>query len=406
MRIMVTAGGGVNGLYPTVPLAWAFRAAGHDVRLVGKPQMAPALLDTGLPVVTLGRPPTPDAMANLLSSSFYDDDRVWREDWPAHPSLLEPWQRDVLDVLCRYSIAVSEAMADDVVAFARQWCPDLIIYETLSLSVAALPDVPIVRSTHGTQDVWRMEQSVNGEPQPEYVELLARFGVEPPTGLPHYVDTMPPSMYIGGERPCVSMRWVLYNGRGVAPDGLAEPRRRPRICVSWGVSNPRAFGMAAVNPFQDAIAAALEAGADVVVHAPTEQISALGQPSDRVRYLPDSPLNFILPFCDLHVHHGGYATSMNAACLGVPQLAITRDPMLAEYATRVAKVGCGIHFRYQDLVKVRDGKSIIRDAIDKLLGVNDYAEAATRLRADIDRQPPPADVVAPLIALATPLVSR
>ncbi|HEV8555106.1 MAG TPA: glycosyltransferase [Actinophytocola sp.] len=398
---MIATGGGTPLINPLVPLAWAFRVTGHDVRLVGKPHLGPALTDTALPVVTLGRPPDPKAMAGLRGSSFYDDDRPWPKDWPAHPDALEPWQRDVVYELRRYTLAVAAGMADDLVAFARQWRPDLILYEPLALSVTAAPDVCCVLTAHGTQDVWRMDHDLDGNPLPEYVELLARFGAEPPTGLPHYVDTMPPSMYIGGERPCATMRWVVFNGKGVAPDSLPEPRRRPRVCVSWGMSTPRALGASAVDPYRDAIAAALKFGAEVLVHAPTEQLANLGAPPDGVRYLAETPLNLILPHCDLHVHHGGQGSAMTAAALGIPQLVITRDPMLAEQADRTVTLGAGIHFRYRELAADGDRTNKVHNAIDELLSTDEYLESATDLRQDIERQPAPADLVATLATLAT-----
>src|SRR5262249_46320812 len=142
----------------------------------------------------------------------------WPASWPAHPESLDVDQVRLLSVLGRYSVVVAEAMADELVAFAREWRPDLIVYDTLALG-AVLTGVPCVRYSHGSQDVFRVEYGVDGQPLPEYARMCERFGVDP-CSVPTYVDTMPPSMFIGGEQPSVDMRWVPYNGPGLAPDGL------------------------------------------------------------------------------------------------------------------------------------------------------------------------------------------
>ena len=54
---MFAVAGGASHLFPMVPLAWGFRVAGHDVRLVGKPQSTELMLHTGLPTVALGEAP-------------------------------------------------------------------------------------------------------------------------------------------------------------------------------------------------------------------------------------------------------------------------------------------------------------------------------------------------------------
>jgi glycosyltransferase len=394
MRVLFAVAGGPSHLYPLVPLAWAFRVAGHEVRLAGTPSSIDTMLHTGLPVVTVGSGPklSPEARDELLSTAYGQP--PWPADWPAHPESLDSSQTRLLEVLGRYSVIVADAMATDLVAYVQQWKPQLIVHDTLALGAVAaaqLAGVPCFRYSHGTQDVFRVEYRIaNGEPLPEYVDLLARFGVAPP-GLPYYIDTMPSSMFIGAERPCVKMRWVPYNGPGTAPDGLSGPRRRPRVCVTWGVVAGKALGAGAADPFNDTIAAIARAGAEVVALTSQNQIDALGEPPAGVRFIAGAPLNLVLPHCDAIVHHGGEGTAMAAAAVAVPHLVVTREPLDDQVGGRLAATGAAIHLRHQHLE--RDGYSEIRNAIEKLLSDPSYSEAARRLQDTIETQPTPADVV-------------
>ena len=402
VRVLFAAGGGTSLFYPLVPLAWAFRAAGHEVLLVGKPQATEWLTHTGLPVKTLGGPPKLSAEATevFLAENYIQP--PWLADWPTHPESLAPEQTSVLERLGRYAIAVADGIADDLVAFTRQWRPDVIIHDELALSAAVagtLLGVPCVRHSHGTQDAFRMEYRItDNEPLPEYIAMFQRFGAEPPVGTPRYVDTMPPSMYIGAERPGIEMRYVPYNGSGALPDGLTGSRSRPRVCVTWGVSLAGLFGSTAGDPYRDAVAAIAATGVEVLVLvadlAPSEGVDLSG-----VRYLVNTPLSLVLPYCDAIMHHGGDGTAMAAACLAVPQLIIPREPLDDQMSGRFVQTGVAIHLVHQQL-EHDSGGGQIQDALKALLTEPGYAAAASRLRDEIERQPSPADVVATIAALS------
>ena len=402
MRILVAVAGGPSHLYPLVPLARAFRDAGHTVRLAGTPRAAETMTKTGLPTVALGSGPalSPQAREELLSTAYGQP--PWPADWPARPESLGPEQIHLLEVLGRYSVAAAEGMAGALVDFATDWGPEVLVHDTLALGAvvaAARLGVPCFRYSHGTQDVFKVEHRItDGEPLPEYAAFLARFGVDPPTGSPSYVDTVPPSMFIGAERPSVALRWVPYNGPGAAPDGLTGPRRRPRICVTWGLVVPNALGSAAADPDGDVIAAAVEAGVDVLALTTEDQSSSLVAPPPGVRYVVGAPLKLVLPHCDAIVHHGGEGTAMAAASSAVPQLVITREPLDDQCGGRLAMTGAAIHLRHQQLAVDPSSRGTIGDAIDKLLSDPGHADAAVRLREDVERQPAPAEVVDALLA--------
>jgi len=234
--------------------------------------------------------------------------------------------------------------------------------------------------------------------------LFERHGAQPPVGLraepPTYVDTVPPSMFLGAERPCVPMRYVPFNGPGAVPDGLAGHRKRPRVAVTWGAVLPKALGSAAADQYREVITAIAGLGVEVLVLASETQLASLDGAPDGVRHLTGAPVNLVFPHCDAIVHHGGEGTSMTAACLGVPQLAITREPLVEQASGRLAKVGAAIHLQHQDMAAAEPAgyHRAVRDSVEKLLSGNGYAAAAARLRDDIAEMPPPSAVVDTLMA--------
>src|SRR6266699_1302607 len=182
MRVLFCSGGGPPHLFPVVPLAWALRAAGHEVRLTGPPSSRDDLARTGLPAATVGTGPqlsTTDR-EGLVRQAY--GQKPWPADWPAALHLLDQRQVGYLELLGRYVVAVAEGMVDELVALARQWQPDLIVWDGLALGgavAAAVLGVPSVRLFYGVQSVPRVEMgAADRDPLPECVRLFARFGVK------------------------------------------------------------------------------------------------------------------------------------------------------------------------------------------------------------------------------------
>ncbi len=55
MRVLFTTFAWPSHYFPMVPLAWACRAAGHEVRMASQPELADLMRRSGLPYVTVGR---------------------------------------------------------------------------------------------------------------------------------------------------------------------------------------------------------------------------------------------------------------------------------------------------------------------------------------------------------------
>ncbi|HET9144268.1 nucleotide disphospho-sugar-binding domain-containing protein [Actinophytocola sp.] len=403
MRILFTVFGSRPHLYPLVPLAWAFRAAGHEVRMTSTPVWAADLAYTGLPVITVGGSPrVPAAMRDELATAMFTQE-PWPVDWAADVGALGPQRLAYLDLAGRYLAAAAEAMLDELVAFGQDWNPHAVVYDSFSYAgpaAAAALGVPAIRHLSGTDSAQRLELAQPGPgPLPEYAALFERFGVPVRTEPWSAVDPTPPSMRVTAPDGLLNMRYVPYNGPGTEPDGLIGPRSRPRVCVTWGHTISAAVGAEGILPFGQAVDAITALGMDCLVAAPEADLDRLGPWPDSVRALASVPLNVVLPHCDAIVHQGGDGTALTAAVAAIPQLVVTASPEADMCGGRLAATGAGIHLRHPQLRRDPAGPAVIRDAIHALLTEPGHAAAAHGLAAEIARQPAPTEVVATLTNL-------
>ncbi|MGW1290379.1 activator-dependent family glycosyltransferase, partial [Streptomyces sp. NPDC002586] len=63
MRILFATFAVKTHLHPQIPIAWALRAAGHDVRVASQPDLAPDITGAGLTAVPVGDPLRAGVMA-------------------------------------------------------------------------------------------------------------------------------------------------------------------------------------------------------------------------------------------------------------------------------------------------------------------------------------------------------
>lgn len=394
MRILFTFFGTRPHLYPLVPLAWAFRVAGHDVRLAGTPKWASDVACSGLPAVTVGGSPDVSSLARdeLAEATFTQ--QSWPVDWAAHVDRLDRGRQVYLESVGRYLVAAAAAMVDELVAFARTWAPDLVVYDSFSYAgpvTAAALGVPAVRHLSGTDSAQRLEFLQPGpDPLPEYAALFDRFAVGVRTDAQTTVDPTPPGMRVVTSPASLGMRYVPYNGPGAAPDGLSGRRRRPRVCVTWGYTISAAGGDS-TRPFREAIDAIAALGMDCVVVTSAAEADRLGPLPARM--FASVPLHLILPGCDAIVHQGGDGTALTAAAAGLPQLIVAASPESDMAGGRLSGVGAGIYLRHPDLRVHPASAAVIRDAVAELLSNPTYADGAVRLREEIESQPAPSEVV-------------
>jgi UDP:flavonoid glycosyltransferase YjiC (YdhE family) len=380
MRVLFTAVPLHGHFYPMVPLAHAFRAAGHEVLVATPLSLVDAVTAAGLPAAVTGP-----------ALGFADILMVDRQGRPVPPargpaemlaSAGKAWGR-----LAARTLAPTEKLVD-------AWKPDLVVAEPSELAgpvVAALRGIPWARHNWGVT-------SLPGSLPFTAAELageLAELGLEA-LPEPDAVVKVVPADIAGQEDPDgLPTRYVPYNGSGVLPDWALVKRARPRILLTFGSLVPHMRFRDFVGILGQLAAGLPALGADIVVGVDPAFAGALGTLPDRVISVGWQPLNLALPACDLLIHHGGSGSMMTALSCGVPQLALPANADQFVNAFTLAGVGAG-RMLMPDGVTV---DAVLAEARE-LLDDPGYAEKAAGLAEQIAAMPAPADVATILAQLA------
>ncbi|MFI1095909.1 nucleotide disphospho-sugar-binding domain-containing protein [Streptomyces sp. NPDC020917] len=405
MRVLITPMAWPTHYYQMVGLAWALRAAGHDVRVAGQPPLADAVTGTGIIAVTAGG--GYDIIAGIADAVRVRDELA-RDLNVTGPGQFPPEVlRRLLDLRMVPHVRTAQDMAEDLVSFAVAWRPDLVVTDPLVYAAplaAAAVGAPVVRHLWGPDMSRKVGLPGNGVsveqdhraawPQ-EMAELYARYGVEPPADLAvRTLDTCPESLQLPGVPNRVAMRYTSYNGAAVAPAWLLEPAERPRICVTWGSLTTTMKGEEAFLVPQ--IVRAL-AGLDVelILALRAADRARLGELPSHMRALEGMPLDLILPTCSAIMHQSGAGSTLTAALHGVPQITVPQIADQGLVSERLSGTGAGIALDGDRLEE-----ETVRRAVTEVLDTPGPAEAARRLRAEMLDQPAPSAIVADLEALA------
>ncbi|WUI00912.1 DUF1205 domain-containing protein [Spirillospora sp. NBC_00431] len=388
--------------YPMVPLIWASRLAGHEVRVAGQKSVAGAIAASGMAAITVGESYDPikvwDERAPIAAAHFQ------RKEGGAEPT---PEERarlaDRIDELMGEPyIRSAEAMSEDLVPFARTWRPDLVVSDPLVMAapvVAQAIGVPLVHHMDGTlvtpEFGFPGRRLYEGRWAGELSEVYKRYGLEMDGGeAVRKIDPCPDVLQIDGIPNRVPIRYEPYNGSAVAPDWLREPTTRPRVCVTRGITTSQALGTVG-DLVPQIIANLADLDVEVVVTVKKADAGLVEATPGKVRVAEELPLNVLLPSCDAIIHQGGTGTMLTAARYGVPQITITKIPGQVANGAALARTGAGLHL-HLDSVEQADIKSAAAEALSD----GPLRESARRLAERVLAQPsPPAEVAADLESL-------
>ncbi len=377
MRVLFTTWAWPSHLYPMVPLAWALRSAGHEVRVASQPGLMPTVSGAGLPGVPVG---TDVDTAALVREYLLPADRVTAGRPAGKP--------DGVPRVLRMLAAHAESMLPDLLAFVREWRPDLVVYDPTNLAgpvAAAAIGVPGVRHLFGVD----LLRPALGMVRDLLAPVAERHGVEPPELSDAVVIDPTPS----GFQPVTAgsvlrVRYVPFNGPGPVPPSVVDTGR-PRVLVTWGHTiakvDPGRFPVAS-------IARRLADDVDVRVVASSGQRALLGG----LPVVADVPLHLALPGADALIHHGGAGSGLTALSLGVPSLVVPQLPDHAGFACRLAASGAA-----RVLSAEQAATGMLSRELHEILDGSAERDAARRLRAEMDELPPPSALVPRLTALAT-----
>ncbi|MGF1646445.1 MAG: nucleotide disphospho-sugar-binding domain-containing protein [Kineosporiaceae bacterium] len=388
-----------------VPLGWGLRSTGWEVVVATQPALVHRLAAGGLPVLAVGR----DHRLGQVARRFDvlrrgepdvdpggDVDALTADQMLALHRRLVPW----------WWRMVNEPMLADLVAFCRQWRPDLVVWEatTFAGAVAARACGAAHARFVWSVDVFaRLRERFlalrrNSDPDPVADWLAgaaARFGVPFCEDLVSGQATVTqlPTPLRGADPPGVDylpMRFVPYNGRAVVPDWLREPPRRRRVCLTLGVSRMERFGAYPV-PFPDLLDAVADLDADVIATVPDPSAAGVRTCPDNVRLTPFVPLDQLLSTCAALVSHGGPGTVCTGVVHGVPQLVFPDHFDGPALAGLLARTGAGRVAPATD-----PSPDLVRDEVVRLLDDPDHRDAAARLRETARAAPGPLEIGADL----------
>jgi UDP:flavonoid glycosyltransferase YjiC (YdhE family) len=383
VKVLVTSTPIVRHAWDMVPLAWALRSAGHEVRVATLPEAATGVRETGLTAMPVGPALDPRLM--------------WPEDEEVQdPGSLALWARKVAQA--------AGLLAHGLLNMLDVFRPGLVIYEDIELAgplVAQFLGVPAVHVNAGApypaRRIAALSRAAAG--------LRRRLGMDEEVAPPSLVTScFPPSFQaVSGrlESPYQSMRYVPYVGPGAVPDWLLEPAAGPRVCVAFSGSNDR--GLAEVQVLSARIARVVcDLGLEVVTPSRpgfipplcAEERPEVRMP-DEVRAVGWVPMSLLLATCALVVHHGGPATTLTALSLGVPQLTAVLNThgsadQHAVTAGLVTARGAGLS------VPRGRREDAISTAVQQLLNDPAYRQTAASIAAEIEAMPSPAEVAAVL----------
>jgi glycosyltransferase (activator-dependent family) len=420
MRVLFTTYAEKTHFLAMTPLAWALRTAGHEVRFASQPELTDVITQAGLTAVPVGR-----------------DHRIWRmidvhPDWMEEGptgKLSEPY--DVAEAPAKatweylktgydntvtwWHMMENNPMITDLVAFARYWEPDLVIWDPSSWagSIAAKACGAAHARLMFTVDAFGITRDhylrLKGEEPVEergdaMVDWLggyatkygAEFSEDMVTG--HFtIDQLPSSLQMEAGLHYVPMRYIPYGGAAVVPKWLWTQPERPRVALTLGLSTSHHLNKYAVR-VQDVLDSLADLEIEIVATIAEKEQHKLGPIPDNTRIVSYVPLHALAPTCSAVIHHAGPGTLSTMALDAVPQLSLPAyydEPALAR---ALAAQGSGLAIPAGEAT----GQTI-RENLLRLLNEPSFRENARRLRDEMRSLPSPNELVGELEELTTKL---
>lgn len=418
--------------FPMVPLVWAFRSAGHEVRVATQPGAAEVVRKSGMTVAEVGkgydfiadmremfassRSQLPMARG-IISADLRKDLRNGSSPAapPAPPVPAEPTAeqqaiaqqqaaaaaqsaKDLREML--YSkiapfARAGVAMADDLVALAKAWRPDLVIADPFVMAAplaASHAGAALVHSLWGPALQRQIGIfPVSGMPghlwPGDLVRVYEKHGVEPRAEFAAAtVDPCPERLQFPVIPDRIPVRYVPYNGSGDWPDWVLAPSARQRVCVTWGTLTTLLVGEDSFK-VPGIVTALADMGVEVVATLTAADRDRLGTPPAGVRVVTGLPLHLLLHSCDAIVHQGGAGTTLTAASFGVPQVIVSGAMDQLTCGVKLEAAGAGRSLGWADV-----GTTTFTEAVSAVLSDDTVRKSAAGLREEIAAQPSPAAV--------------
>lgn len=392
-----------------VPLAWALRCAGHEVRVASQPDFAGTINQAGLTAVGVGRNLNIDRMLELDP----DWESTGRTTVPEpYDVAVDPAKAD-FDYLAdgydrqltRWHRVENVPLVPDLMKFARAWQPDLVIWEPTTyagaiaghVSGAAHARILFGLDLHGAtrQHYLRLR---TGRPVDDRRDPLAAWlasytnrygsGYDETLTTGHFtIDQLPPGMQLDTGLPGVAMQFVPYGGAATVPDWLRTPPVRPRVALTLGMVATDRFGGYLID-MQDILHHLAGMDIDVVATLPDSERAKLHTVPGNARIVSYVPLQALIATCTAVIHHAGFGTLSTATAQGRPHLVIPGDIDGPYLADALAAAGVAIVVDSDQATG-----AAVRSALQRLLDSTEIPAAGHRLQQRIRTVPTPAQLV-------------
>jgi L-rhodinosyltransferase/glycosyltransferase len=413
MRVLFVAPSSHAHINPMIPLAGAFQAAGHEVRLATHPEMTEIVSRLGVPAVPKANAVGSDDLYHRILDLIEPDVAQGAADGSGRPP-----SNLVIRALDRYSNidppgAQGNLMTDDLVEFSRSWKPDLILWDSISFPAAIAAratGAAHARVLWSIDDVaWtrrkvldRLRGTAKPDPMAEVMApMLDRFGLEFSEDLllgQWTIDQYPaPRLRLQTDQRYVHTRLVAFNGSAVVPDWVHTDPGRPRVAVSLGAGIRSFFpdGTSKVG-IEELFEISADLGVELVATLNAKQLKAVRSVPDNVRVVDYLPLNVLLPTCAALIHHGGSGTFATAVHNRLPHLVWTeRGPYYDDIARAVRLSGAGLVI--DDAAFERD---MVKSQFAQVLNDPVFTPGVDELYRDLMAMPSPAETVPLLQNLA------
>jgi glycosyltransferase (activator-dependent family) len=439
MRVMFVVYAAKTHFYNMVPLAWALRAAGHEVCVATQPDIVDAVVATGLTVAAVGDEAEDVEPAEAADRGDHVTSAGTWQSINAGMTETRPEELTWEYVLGAFTIGCTlhyehltggRSMMDGLVEFARSWEPDLVVWDALSYAgpvAARAVGAAHARILFGLDYIGQMytryaallaEQPAERRDDPVgdwITSRLSRFGCEfdqdsaleareMMTGQ-WTIDPTPPWMRFPVDLPYQSMRYVPFNGPATVPDWINGEAHRRRICLTLGMTARENLGgdLFAIDELIEALASL---DVELIATLDSAQLDAVGPLPDNVRAVDFVPLNELLPTCSVIIHHGGFGTLGNAMAHGVCNLIVPgRYWDEIGFGELLEARGAGLYidpYRLSgEALKSKLPTEVFLAKVSTLLDDPTYASGAGRLRDELLAVPAPHDIVPELEELTT-----
>ncbi|WNV85349.1 nucleotide disphospho-sugar-binding domain-containing protein [Umezawaea sp. Da 62-37] len=417
MRVMMMVFPTRTHVYSMAPVGWALAAAGHEVRFVGQrnPREVQPFLETGLDSMWFGD----DLDVGHHRQLDVDGDNAMRGEHRLSESRPERYTEDYVRTVYRHWVDVfrwttPDPLLDELVRFARQWRPDLVLWDPLLYAapiVAQAIGVPHLRMMYAADQTARIgaqyrdlranhPEDTSADPFVEWMSAaVGRFGAEYDESLRYGVKTIDchPSYlrYDGVDVDYLSARFVPQNKPMAIPRWVLEQPSRPRVMLTLGISNRQTLGVEETS-VADLLDGLADLDVEVVATLDATQLASVPKVPDNLRAVDFVPMNELLAGCSAIVHQGGGATIGNAVVNAVPQLVIPGTTW-SERISAVAQVerGNGLLIDLDDMTPMS-----VRSGLEQLLTEPSFRTCALEARDEMLARPTLDDLVPELERIA------